>query len=132
MPREPAFAEIGFVDEVRQHFVIDLDLADGVARDFFGGRGHRGDFLSVPLDFRAGVGDHVDGRHAVASFPPRWYRCEVTLGVRVRAGQVGAVQQILQASDRKCIWRGRAAFCGPSRRFRRLPDDLRLSIGGQL
>ena len=47
-------AEVLFVDQVRHHFVLDLDLADGFARDFFGGGGHGGHFrarahwISVP------------------------------------------------------------------------------------
>ena len=41
-------AQIVFIDQVRQHFVFDLDLADGVARDFFGGGGDGGDLAAVP------------------------------------------------------------------------------------
>ena len=92
-------AEVGFIDEVRHHFVIHLDLADGFARDFFGGGGHGGDFLAVPLEFCAGGGDHVDRFDAVHLLGGAGID-RGDAGMAVRAGEVGAVQQILHLEVR--------------------------------
>ena len=87
-------AEIGLVDEVGHHFVSDLDLADGFARHFLAGGGHRGYFLTVPLEFLAGLGDDVDGFDAIHLLRGAGIDGG-DAGMAVRAGEVGPVQQIL-------------------------------------
>ena len=115
-------AEVGFVDEVRHHFVFDLDLADGFARDFLGGGGHRGHFLAVPLEFLAGLGDHVDGFDAVHLLR----RAGIDggdAGMAVRAGEVGPVQQVLHLEIGGVLGAA-GGFLGTVEALEGLTDDL--------
>src|ERR1019366_9519746 len=54
-------AQVGFVDEVGQDLVGDLDLADGFAGGFLGGGSHGGHFLAVRLKLLASLGGDQDG-----------------------------------------------------------------------
>ncbi len=66
--------EILFADQVRQHFVLNLDFANRVVGDLFGNGRHRSDLGSFPLHFLAGRRNHTHGFDAIEGVPHRWYR----------------------------------------------------------
>ena len=70
--------QVVVVHEVRQHFVIDLDLAGGLARDLFGGGRNGGDFPSLLLDLGPGRRRSHGRPSRRASSRLRWCRCAVT------------------------------------------------------
>ncbi len=60
----PGLRQIVFLDQVRHHLIFHLDLAHGVARHLFRGRGDGRDLRAFPLNLRSGGRDHVNGRDA--------------------------------------------------------------------
>src|ERR1019366_4196382 len=114
--------EVGFVDEVRHHFVLDLDLADGFAGHFLGGGGYGGHFLAVPLEFLAGLGDDEDGLDAVHLLR-RAGIDRGDAGVAVRAGEVHREQHVLHLEVRGVLGAPRG-FLRAVQALEGLTDDL--------
>ena len=111
----PGLAQVVFLDQVRQHFILHLDLAHGVAGDLFGGGRHGRNFRALPLD----LGPR--GGTTCTAFTPAVFSAALVSMLVTRAWACGLLRYTPKSMSlglRSEEYLARPlAFCGPSRRL---------------